>query len=152
MHVLFSSYSDLPKKFEYVAVFAQRLDSSCFNEDPGTRRSKGVSVRNSPDAFLLNSVDDLYLHSFCTTTMSSHDNEELIDYEDEHDVIPNGAVPATSTNGATASTVDGEGDKDKKNFSGIHSTGFRFVSSLGGHKPYSSCELFPFSQGLLVET
>ncbi|KAG2111321.1 P-loop containing nucleoside triphosphate hydrolase protein [Suillus discolor] len=57
--------------------------------------------------------------------MSSHDNEELIDYEDEHDVIPNGAVPATSTNGAPASTVDGEGDKDKKNFSGIHSTGFR---------------------------
>ncbi|KAG2148563.1 P-loop containing nucleoside triphosphate hydrolase protein [Suillus cothurnatus] len=57
--------------------------------------------------------------------MSSHDNEELIDYEDEHDVIPNGAVPATSTNGATASAADGEGDKDKKNFSGIHSTGFR---------------------------
>ncbi|KAG1760521.1 P-loop containing nucleoside triphosphate hydrolase protein [Suillus occidentalis] len=56
--------------------------------------------------------------------MSSHDNEELIDYEDEHDVIPNGTVPA-STNGAAASAVDGEGDKDKKNFSGIHSTGFR---------------------------
>ncbi|KAG1777650.1 P-loop containing nucleoside triphosphate hydrolase protein, partial [Suillus placidus] len=55
---------------------------------------------------------------------------ELIDYEDEHDVIPNGAVPATSTNGAAASAVDGEGDKDKKNFSGIHSTGFRFFSSL----------------------
>ncbi|KAG1753025.1 P-loop containing nucleoside triphosphate hydrolase protein [Suillus lakei] len=57
--------------------------------------------------------------------MSSHDNEELIDYEDEHDVIPNGAVPATSANGAATSAVDGEGDKDKKNFSGIHSTGFR---------------------------
>jgi ATP-dependent RNA helicase UAP56/SUB2 len=70
--------------------------------------------------------------------MSSHDNEELIDYEDEHDVIPNGTVPA-STNGAAASAVDGEGDKDKKNFSGIHSTGFRFVSSLSDHKPCSFC-------------
>ncbi|KAG1769644.1 P-loop containing nucleoside triphosphate hydrolase protein [Suillus occidentalis] len=57
--------------------------------------------------------------------MSSHDNEELIDYEDEHDIIPNGTAPAAPTNGATASTVDGEVDKDKKNFSGIHSTGFR---------------------------
>ncbi|KIK47876.1 hypothetical protein CY34DRAFT_146598 [Suillus luteus UH-Slu-Lm8-n1] len=57
--------------------------------------------------------------------MSSHDNEELIDYEDEHDVIPNGTAPAAHTNGAATSTVDGEVDKDKKNFSGIHSTGFR---------------------------
>ncbi|KAG2370215.1 P-loop containing nucleoside triphosphate hydrolase protein [Suillus spraguei] len=57
--------------------------------------------------------------------MSSHDNEELIDYEDEHDVVPNGAAGAASANGAAASAVDGEVDKDKKNFSGIHSTGFR---------------------------
>lgn len=60
--------------------------------------------------------------------MSGHDNEELIDYEDEHDVV---AAPATAaTNGtasATATATDGEGDKDKKNFSGIHSTGFRCV-------------------------
>jgi hypothetical protein len=84
--------------------------------------------------------------------MSSHDNEELIDYEDEHDVIPNGAVPATSTNGATASAADGEGDKDKKNFSGIHSTGFRFVSSLCCRKLCSSCKSSPFLQGLFVET
>jgi ATP-dependent RNA helicase UAP56/SUB2 len=60
--------------------------------------------------------------------MSSHDNGELIDYEDEHDVIPNGAVVATSTNGATASAADGEGDKGEKKFTGIHATGFRFVS------------------------
>jgi ATP-dependent RNA helicase UAP56/SUB2 len=57
--------------------------------------------------------------------MSSHDNEELIDYEDEHDVIPNGTASAATANGAAASAVDGEVDKDKKNFSGIHSTGFR---------------------------
>ncbi|KAG2107113.1 HLA-B associated transcript 1 [Suillus cothurnatus] len=57
--------------------------------------------------------------------MSSHDNEELIDYEHEHDVIPNDAVLATSTNGATASAADGEGDKNKKKFTGIHATGFR---------------------------
>ena len=50
--------------------------------------------------------------------MSGHDNEELIDYEDEQDLITNGA-PAT--NGAV------DDGKDKKNFSGIHSTGFRYV-------------------------
>jgi ATP-dependent RNA helicase UAP56/SUB2 len=48
--------------------------------------------------------------------MSGHDHEELIDYEDEHD-IPN--LGATS---GGAGDADG---KDKKNFSGIHSTGFR---------------------------
>lgn len=49
--------------------------------------------------------------------MSSHDNDELIDYEDENDVVPNGA-----TAGGAA-----DDDKEKKNFSGIHSTGFRLV-------------------------
>ena len=53
--------------------------------------------------------------------MTSHDNtEELIDYEDEQDVIANGA--AAVSNGAAAGDGD---DKEKKNFSGIHSTGFR---------------------------
>jgi ATP-dependent RNA helicase UAP56/SUB2 len=47
----------------------------------------------------------------------SHDQEDLIDYEDEHDMPNIGG--ATS---AGAGDVDG---KDKKNFSGIHSTGFR---------------------------
>ena len=56
----------------------------------------------------------------------SHDNEELVNYEDEDDVVPNGA--AAPTNGVAASAaVDGEAEKDKKNFSGIHSTGFRSV-------------------------
>ncbi|KAH9043845.1 P-loop containing nucleoside triphosphate hydrolase protein [Lactarius pseudohatsudake] len=50
--------------------------------------------------------------------MSSHDNDELIDYEDENDVVPNGAT-LTAGGGAT------DDDKEKKNFSGIHSTGFR---------------------------
>lgn len=65
----------------------------------------------------------------------SHDNEELVNYEDEDDVVPNGtAVP---TNGVAApATVDGEVEKDKKNFSGIHSTGFRFVLPL-----FSCCSL-----------
>lgn len=59
----------------------------------------------------------------------SHDNEELVNYEDEDDVVTNGA--AVTTNGAAASAaVDGEVDKDKKNFSGIHSTGFRSASSF----------------------
>ena len=63
-------------------------------------------------------------------TMSAHDNEELIDYEDEHDVVTNGAPAAAASNGAVSTTApagDSEGDKDKKNFSGIHSTGFRCV-------------------------
>ena len=55
--------------------------------------------------------------------MSGHDNEDLIDYEDD---IPN--VATSTINGAT-STGDVE-EKDKKNFSGIHSTGFRYISYL----------------------
>lgn len=51
--------------------------------------------------------------------MSGHDNEDLIDYEDD---IPN--VATSTINGAT-SAGDVE-EKDKKNFSGIHSTGFRY--------------------------
>ena len=58
--------------------------------------------------------------------MSAHDNEELIDYEDEHDVPANGAAaPATSNGAAAAPAAD---DGDKQNFSGIHSTGFRSAS------------------------
>ena len=60
--------------------------------------------------------------------MSGHDNEDLIDYEDEHDIVTNGAITSSATNGGIATGVgDVDGDKDKKNFSGIHSTGFRFV-------------------------
>lgn len=53
--------------------------------------------------------------------MSPLDNEDLIDYEDDHD----------GTNNTAAATSGGAGteDKDKKNFSGIHSTGFRWVCS-----------------------
>lgn len=58
--------------------------------------------------------------------MSGNDNEDLIDYEDEHDAVPNGAS-ASATNGAAASGAgDGEGGAGK-NFSGVHSTGFRSV-------------------------
>lgn len=56
--------------------------------------------------------------------MSAQDNEELIDYEDEQEVIANG-VPVSASNGALA--THGGDDKEKKNFSGIHSTGFRYV-------------------------
>ncbi|KAJ7071392.1 P-loop containing nucleoside triphosphate hydrolase protein [Mycena amicta] len=51
--------------------------------------------------------------------MSSRGDEDLIDYEDEHDVVPNGGAAAAASGGAV------DDDKDKKNFSGIHSTGFR---------------------------
>jgi ATP-dependent RNA helicase UAP56/SUB2 len=62
--------------------------------------------------------------------MSSHDNDELIDYEDENDVVPNGATLAAVGGGAI-----GDDDKDKKNFSGIHSTGFRSASTFAA--PFS---------------
>lgn len=54
--------------------------------------------------------------------MSAPDNEELIDYEDEHDIVANGAA------GSNGAAVGGD-DKEKKNFSGIHSTGFRLVDA-----------------------
>lgn len=59
-----------------------------------------------------------------SSKMSAHDNEELIDYEDEGDVGTNGGT--TAAGGASAGATGGEGEKDKKNFSGIHSTGFRY--------------------------
>jgi ATP-dependent RNA helicase UAP56/SUB2 len=51
--------------------------------------------------------------------MSAQDAEDLIDYEDEHDVVSGGAGASTSAGGLAA------GDDKGKNFSGIHSTGFR---------------------------
>lgn len=77
----------------------------------------------------------------------SHENEELVNYEDEDDVIPNGA--AVPTNGVPASAAaDGEVEKDKKNFSGIHSTGFRSAHVFIYH-PSSPDS---FRQGFLAET
>ena len=57
--------------------------------------------------------------------MSGHDNEDLIDYEDEHDVVTTGAAAPSATNGAAAAAAPAGEGEDKKNFSGIHSTGFR---------------------------
>lgn len=65
--------------------------------------------------------------------MSANDNEELIDYEDEGDVGTNGAVASNGVAVAGGTAADGD-DKEKKNFSGIHSTGFRSVS----HYPLAS--------------
>lgn len=53
----------------------------------------------------------------------SRDNEELIDYEDE-DVLANGGAISGISGSASGNALDGD-DKGKKNFSGIHSTGFR---------------------------
>lgn len=52
------------------------------------------------------------------------DDDELLDYEeDDHDTIQNGTGVGPAKNGAAAA---GAGDdKDKKNQSSIHSTGFR---------------------------
>ncbi|KAF7784550.1 hypothetical protein Agabi119p4_715 [Agaricus bisporus var. burnettii] len=79
--------------------------------------------------------------------MSAHDNDDLIDYEDEHDLVPNSGTTAAGTNGApaTGAVAGGDNDKDKKTFSGIHSTGFkdfllkpellRAISDLGFEHP-----------------
>jgi hypothetical protein len=57
------------------------------------------------------------------------ENEELLDYEDEADVL-NGSITAPA-NGAAAYKEGAQGDeKEKKGFAGIHSTGFRCVYSL----------------------
>jgi hypothetical protein len=57
--------------------------------------------------------------------MSAHDNEDLIDYED--DVVPNGPAHTLSANGAlNRGAGEGEADGGARNFSGIHSTGFRY--------------------------
>ena len=87
-----------------------------------------------PLPFALCGLTPTFLHSppalhflpvvFARKKMSSHDNDELIDYEDENDVVPNGAT-LTAGGGAT------DDDKEKKNFSGIHSTGFRLVILFG---------------------
>ncbi|TFL06573.1 P-loop containing nucleoside triphosphate hydrolase protein [Pterulicium gracile] len=55
----------------------------------------------------------------------SHDNEELVDFDDIDDVVANGKAPSSTNGAASAQGASAEGDKSKKNFSGIHSTGFR---------------------------
>jgi ATP-dependent RNA helicase UAP56/SUB2 len=51
--------------------------------------------------------------------MSGHDNEELVSYEEEEDLVATSA-PAIQ---------NGAAEKDKK-YAGIHSTGFRFAFLL----------------------
>ncbi len=52
------------------------------------------------------------------------DEEELVDYEDDHEEITGGSVAvATGTNGKVAE-ADVDGTK-KGSYVGIHSTGFR---------------------------
>ncbi|KAJ7107358.1 hypothetical protein C8R44DRAFT_941086 [Mycena epipterygia] len=53
--------------------------------------------------------------------MSTHDNKDLIDYEDKHNIVLDSSS-APATNGTKKRT--------KKNFSGIHSTRFRFWTGV----------------------
>lgn len=62
--------------------------------------------------------------------MSAHENDELIDYEDDNEGTT--AVPTSATNGngaavakATEAAPAGE-DGDKRAHAGVHSTGFRY--------------------------
>lgn len=87
-----------------------------------------------PHLLLSTNYRDRRLSTHSLDIMSSRD-EELIDYEDEND-ITNGA-PVAVQNGAAASDAvaapagGADADKDKKNYTGIHSTGFRSVESSG---------------------
>ena len=67
-----------------------------------------------------NQIFNLFLSTFTPNhlflIMSGHDNEELVAYEDEEDLV-------TTTNTGNA-TQNGTVEKDKK-YAGIHSTGFR---------------------------
>ncbi|KAF8320075.1 P-loop containing nucleoside triphosphate hydrolase protein [Clavulina sp. PMI_390] len=61
--------------------------------------------------------------------MSAHENDELIDYDDENEATTTTA-PAAAGNGAAATkttegALGGEGDKEKRGHVGVHSTGFR---------------------------
>lgn len=63
--------------------------------------------------------------------MSLHDNEDLVNYEDEDDVVPD------RVGNNTTAGILGDAEEKKKSFSGIHSTGFRsdvyfFASKLSG--------------------
>lgn len=63
--------------------------------------------------------------------MSTHENDELIDYDDENDAGTTTAPP-TAGNGAaiakaTDGTAGGETNKEKRVHVGVHSTGFRSV-------------------------
>lgn len=63
---------------------------------------------------------------YSTSTVMSGINqpeEELIDYEDDHDVSL-----TTGANGAAAAPADGE--KEKKTYANVHTTGFRYVIFL----------------------
>jgi len=81
---------------------------------------------------------------------SSHDNEDLIDYEDEHDVVPNGATHVAA-GGLNRAAVDGE-EGAARNFSGIHSTGFRCGTLLSPYFPLIPNSPAFLFQRLLTET
>ena len=77
------------------------------------------------------------------------DNEDLIDYEDDQELVTNG-VPAA--NGAAVAVTGADGDeKEKKSYVGIHSTGFRCVFSIY-RKDLSSWPSLYFLKRFPVET
>lgn len=82
--------------------------------------------------------------------MSAPDNEELIDYEDEHDVVTSGAAAPSASTGAAAAAPAADGEGEKKNFAGIHSTGFRYASCCISFT-HTRDSPYVFIQGFLVE-
>lgn len=96
-------------------------------------RTSTIELRALPTSCALTfcclSSNISYLLCFNTPpTMSSHENDELIDYEDENDATT--TALATATNGSAAAKTteaapEADGDKEKRGHVGVHSTGFR---------------------------
>jgi hypothetical protein len=55
--------------------------------------------------------------------MSAHDNDELIDYEDDIDGAP--PHPTNVADTKATESVPGGDDKENRGHVGVHSTGFR---------------------------
>jgi hypothetical protein len=102
------------------------------NETPGKAQPQILAVTL---CFLFTTISALQFFTPCYRRLEpffSHisdmahakDNEELIDYEDEHDVAVSNGATISATNAAGAA---GEGERGERNFSGIHSTGFRYI-------------------------
>jgi hypothetical protein len=68
-----------------------------------------------------------------------NENDELIDYEEDYAPVTtapaagNGHGAAATTTSTTTATA--ESDKEKKGYVGVHSTGFRSVSTLFSPSP-----------------
>ena len=65
--------------------------------------------------------------------------EELIDYEDDHD------VGLTTGGSGAAAAAPADGEKEKKTYANVHTTGFRYVHYLASQHTSTNCPTGTFS-------